>query len=168
MTLLIFSREACLRLGCTWLMILAFQSCENPPEVRVERTSPPTFRFSRGTSVDMLLVYHLNADQTDKGIFLDALLADKANISWMIEGEHDQQLPITYGVVPMGMKATVQAKALMEGEYYLVYVASLVGARFVIRNGIAQPVIERQERRQDSARNKGSEDARGDQRTGQA
>ena len=125
----------------SWLMILAFQGCEVPPKVSVEPTTPPTFTFSRGTAADMLLVYHLKGDQAHKGgIFLDMLLADKENTNWMIEGEHDNQIPITYGVVPPGMKETVQAKPLIEGEYYFVYVASLVGARFVVRNGRAEKV----------------------------
>ena len=51
----------------------------------------------------MLLVYHLNASEPTKGILFDKLLADKPNITWMIEGEHDERLPITYGAVPMGM-----------------------------------------------------------------
>jgi hypothetical protein len=122
-------------------MILVFQSCEVPPEVRVEPTDPPTFTFSRGTAADMLLVYHLKGDQARKGgIFLNTLLADKENTSWNIEGEHDNQIPITYGVVPMGMKATVEAKPLIEGEYYFVYVTSLVGARFLVRDGHAEQV----------------------------
>jgi len=63
----------------------------------------------------------------------------------MIDGEHDNQIPITYGVVPVGMKASVQAKALIEGEYYMVYVTSLVGAKFVISDGIAKDVTQRKE-----------------------
>lgn len=88
----------------------------------------------------MLLVYHLKPDEPTKGILFDDLLADKANISWMIEGEHEQRLPITYGTVPMGMKETAPATPLREGEYYLVFVGSMVGTRFVIRDGIAQPI----------------------------
>lgn len=122
------------------LLILALEGCEIPPEVRVEPTGPPSFSFSRGTSVRMLLVYHLKPDQPEKGVVLDALLADKPNISWMVEGEHNQQFPITYGLVPTGMKETARAKPLMEGEYYLVLVESLVSARFLVRNGRAEPI----------------------------
>jgi len=138
--MVILSRYARLRLAVTLLMVLAFQSCHVQPEVRVEPGNPPTFTFSRGTAADGLLVYHLKGDQAHKGIFLDKLLADKENTSWMIEGEHDNKIPITYGVVPMGMKATIQAKPLIEGEYYMVYVTSLVGAKFLVRNGRAEQV----------------------------
>ena len=110
------------------------------PEVRVEAGNPPTFTFSRGTATDGLLVYHLKGDQAHKGILLDTLLADKENTSWKISGEHDNQIPITYGVVPIGMKAAIEAKPLIEGEYYMVYVTSLVGATFVINDGHAQQV----------------------------
>jgi len=135
------SRYARLRLAFPWAMILAFQGCEVPPQVRVEPTNPPTFTFSSGTAADMLLVYHLKGDLAQKpGIFLENLLADKENTSWMIEGEHDNKIPITYGVVPTGMKETVQAKPLIEGEYYFVIVASLVTTRFVVRNGVAEKV----------------------------
>lgn len=121
--------------------MIALQSCEVSPKVRVEPTGPPTFTFSSGTSVEMLLVYHLNAQQRDRGgLLLESLLADKANINWMIEGENQQQLPITYGTVPVGMKETIEAKPLLEGEYYFVFVGSLVGARFFIKDGIAQPI----------------------------
>jgi hypothetical protein len=106
----------------------------------VESTNPPTFTFSRGTVADGLLVYHLKGNQAHQGILLDKLIADKENTSWKIEGEHDNQIPITYGVVPMGMKATVEAKPLIEGEYYMVYVTSLVGATFLVRNGRAEQV----------------------------
>lgn len=122
------------------MIVLAFQSCEIPPAVHVNASSPPTFTFSRGTLVNMLLVYHLRPDEPTKGILFDELLADKPNITWMIEGEHDQRLQITYGAVPIGMKETAPATPLMEGEYYLVFVGSMVGTRFVIRNGIAQPI----------------------------
>ena len=88
----------------------------------------------------MLLVYHLKGDRAHRGILLDTLLADKENTSWMIEGEHDNQTPITYGIVPMGMKATVEVKPLIEGEQYMVFVASLVGTNFLWRNGRAEPV----------------------------
>jgi hypothetical protein len=130
------------------VIAFGFQSCEVPPEVRVQPTSPPTFTFSRGTLVSMLLVYHLQADQKDKGVFLDEVLNDKANLTWMLEGTHNQEVPIVYGLVPVGMKETVQAKPLIEGESYLGYVASLVGVRFIIRNGIAEQVkpIEGQHR----------------------
>jgi hypothetical protein len=130
------------RRGFRWLClsILALQGCEIPREVRVESTNPPTFTFSRGTVADGLLVYHLKGDQAHQGILLDTLLADKENTSWKIDGQHDNQIPITYGVVPMGMKATVEAKPLIEGEYYFVYVTSLVGAKFLVRNGRAEQV----------------------------
>ena len=122
-------------------MVLAFQSCHVQPEVRVEPTNPPTFTFSRGTATDGLLVYHLKDDQAQKpGIFLDKLMADKENTNWMIDGEHDNRIPITYSVVPVGMKATVEAKPLIEGEYYMVYVTSLVGAKFLMRNGRAEQI----------------------------
>jgi hypothetical protein len=140
MTRFLLESRVCQCRGWLCLFILALQGCEVPPEVRVEPANPPTFTFSRGTAVDMLLVYHLKGDQAHKGILLDTLLADKENTSWMIQGEHDNQIPISYGVVPMGMKATVQAKPLIEGEYYMVYVASLVGARFLVRNGYAEQV----------------------------
>jgi len=126
--------------GWLCLLLLAFQSCHIQPEVRAEPTNPPTFTFSSGTVTDGLLVYHLKGDQAQKGIILDTLLEDKENISWMIEGEHDNQIPISYGVVPLGMKATVEAKPLIEGEYYMVYVTSLVGAKFVVRDGRAEQV----------------------------
>ena len=147
MALLILSRCARLRLTVPLLMSLVFQSCHVQPEVRVEPKDPPTFIFSRGTAVDGLLVYHVKGDPGHKGgILLDTLLADKENTCWMIEGEHDNQTPITYGVVPTGMKATIQAKPLIEGEYYMVYVTSLVGATFVIRDGMAMDVTQRQEK----------------------
>jgi hypothetical protein len=116
------------------------QGCEIPPEVRVQPTSPPSFTFSRGTLVGMLLVYRLDQEQPKKGVFLDVLLADKPNIFWMVEGKHDQRFPISYGDVPMGMKETVQAKPLVEGEYYLVFVESLVSATFLVRNGHAEQI----------------------------
>jgi hypothetical protein len=145
MALLNLSRYARLRPAAPLLMLVAFQSCHVQPEVRVEPENPPRFTFSRSTVADGLLVYHLKGDQRNKGIFLDKLLADKENTCWMIEGDHDNQIPITYGVVPMGMKATIQAKPLMEGEYYMVYVTSLVGAKFVISDGMARDVTQRQE-----------------------
>jgi hypothetical protein len=43
----------------------------------------------------------------------------------------------------MGMKATIEAKPLVEGEYYMVYVTSLVGAKFVISDGVAKDVTKR-------------------------
>ena len=122
------------------LISIVLESCHVQPEVRVEPAASPVFSFSRATAVDGLLVYHLNGDQAHKGILLETLLADKENTNWMIEGEHDNQEPITYGVLPVGMKATIQPKPLTEGESYMVYTTSLVGAKFVIRNGIAQPV----------------------------
>jgi hypothetical protein len=88
----------------------------------------------------MLLVYHLGAEQMGKGIFLDDLLHNKENLTWKLEGTHNQELPITYGLVPSGMKDTVQVRPLMEGEYYLVFVASLVSAKFVVRNGSAEQI----------------------------
>ena len=127
-------------LGFLCVIMLGFQSCEVPPEVRVQPSNPPTFAFSRGTLVSMLLVYHLRPEQVGEGIFLDELLKDKPNLTWMLEGTHDQQVPITYGIVPSGMNETLEARPLVDGEYYLVFVASLVGARFVIRNGIAEQV----------------------------
>src|ERR1700694_2294294 len=134
--------SSCVHQRSRWLclLLLAFQSCHVQPEVRVETTTPPMFTFSRGTAVDMLLVTTLRATKRIQGVFLDTLLADKENTSWMIEGEHDNQIPIAYGVVPIGMKATVEAKPLIEGEYYMVFVASLVGTRFLVRNGHAEPV----------------------------
>jgi len=105
----------------------------------VEATDPPTFTFSRSTVTDGLLVYHLRGDRANQGgILLDTLLADKENTCWMIEGEHDNKIPIRYGIVPMGMKVSIEAKPLVEGEYYMVYVTSLVGAKFVIKDGRAE------------------------------
>jgi hypothetical protein len=143
--MIILSKYAGLRLAIPLAMILAFQSCEVPPQVRVEPTNPPRFTFSRGTVVDGLLVYHLKGDQRKNGVFLDTLMADKENTCWMIGGEHDNQSPITYGAVPVGMEATIQAKPLIEGEYYMVYVTSLVGATFVIKDGMAKDVTQREE-----------------------
>lgn len=128
------------RVVLSWLVIVSLQGCEVPPEVRVAPTSPPTFTFSSQTVVDMLLVHHLKRDNPNEGILLDELLEDKPNTSWMVEGKHDNRIPITYGSVPAGMKETVPAKPLVEGEYYLVLVGSLVGARFVIRDGTPQPI----------------------------
>jgi len=139
MTAFCFSRVSS-KWSLVALVVLLFQSCEIPPEVRVQPTNPPTFIFSSGTRVDMLLVYHLSHDQPDKGVFLDAVLEDKPNIFWMVEGNHDQRLPINYGIVPKSMKETVPAKALIEGEYYLVLVGSLANTRFTIRDGVAQPL----------------------------
>jgi hypothetical protein len=139
-TLFISSRHALVKLGFLWLLIVAFQSCEVSPEVRVQATYPPTFTFSRGTLVDMLLVYHLRPEQAVKGIYLDEILEDKTNISWIVEGKHDSQVPIAYGSVPNGMHESVLAKPLIEGDYYMVLVASGVSARFVIRNGNAEQI----------------------------
>lgn len=122
------------------MIILALQSCEVPPEVRVQQTNPPTFSFSRGTLVDMLLVYHLRPEQVVHGVFVDELLNDKPNLSWIVEGKHDPQVPITYGSVPTGMREAVQAKPLIEGDYYMVMVASGASARFAIRNGSAAQI----------------------------
>lgn len=138
--MIVLSEYTPLGLLLAMLISPAFQSCHVQPEVRVEPAAPPVFSFSKGTAVDGLLVYHLNGNRDHKGILLDTLLADKENTNWMIEGEHDNQEPITYGVVPVGMKATIQPKPLIEGEFYMVYATSLVGAKFVIRDGIAQPV----------------------------
>lgn len=135
--LLSLSRQ---RLGLMCLLILVLQGCEIPPEVNIQPTSPPSFTFSRGTLVGMLLVYRLDQDHPKSGVFLDVLLADKPNIFWMVEGKHDARSPIAYGDVPAGMKETVQAKPLVEGEYYLVFVEALVGATFLIRNGRAERV----------------------------
>jgi hypothetical protein len=118
--------------------MLVLPGCEIPPEVYVQPTSPPSFTFSSGTLVGMLLVYRLDQDQPKKGVFLDVLLADKPNIFWMVEGKHDQRSPITYGAVPTGMRETVQAKPLVEGEYYLVFVESGVGTTFLVRDGHAE------------------------------
>jgi len=106
------------------LILLSLQSCEVPPEVRVTHTAPPAFTFSSGTVVDMRIVYHGKPASPRKGVFLDEMLEDKPNILWMIEGKHDNRVPITYGSVPTGMKETVLAKPLAEGEEYLVFVGS--------------------------------------------
>ena len=119
-------------------LVIVFQACEIPPEVHVRPTAPPSFTFSRETLVGMLLVYRLDQDQPKKGVFLDVMLRDKPNTFWMIEGKHDPRLPITYGDVPTGMKETVPAKPLVEGEYYLVFVESGVSASFLVRNGRAE------------------------------
>jgi hypothetical protein len=126
--------------GLLCLLIFVLQGCEIPPEVNIQPTSPPSFTFSRGTLVGMLLVYRLDQDQPKRGVFLDVLLADKPNIFWMIEGKHDQRFPIAYGDVPAGMKETVKARPLVEGECYLVFVESLVSATFLVRNGRAERV----------------------------
>ena len=124
----------------TQLCLLSTQACEIPPEVRVQPTTPPTFTFSSNTVTNGLLVYHLTEEKRGKGILLETLLEDKQNMNWMIEGKHDKPVPITYGEVPTGMKETVPVKPLLEGEYYMVYVTSLVGARFVMRNGRAEEI----------------------------
>ena len=62
-------------------------------------------------------------------------MSDKANTMWRVEGKHDPAVPIIYGQLPTGMQETVQVKPLAEGEFYLVFVASLVGATFRILDG---------------------------------
>jgi hypothetical protein len=84
------------------------------------------------------MVYHIPPDQIDKGIYFDQLSENSPNTMWLIQGTHDPKEPITYGTIPANMREAVQAKPLVEGEYYFVYVASLVGRRFVVRNGKAE------------------------------
>lgn len=140
MSLLVFSKRLPREVAFLSLVLLLFQGCEVQPEVRVRPTNPPAFVFSRGTVVDMLLVYHLRPEDVGKGIFFEQLMNDKANAMWRIEGKHEPQVPIIYGAVPPDMQETVQASPLVEGEYYLVYTSSLVGATFTIQDAKANEI----------------------------
>lgn len=140
MRVLVFSRRAPRAVTLLLLVLLLFQGCEVPPEVHVRPANPPEFTFSRGTVVEMLLVYHLRSEEVGKGIFLEQLMNDKANAMWRIEGKHEPQVPIIYGAVPADMQETVQASPLVEGEYYLVYTSSLVGATFRIQDAKANEI----------------------------
>ena len=63
---------------------------------------------------------------------------------WRIDGHHDADLPINYGIVPSGMKELVPPKPLVEGTIYFVssYIGTedtgaFVGQYFKIQNGRA-------------------------------
>lgn len=64
-------------------------------------------------------------------------------IVWEIVGERDKPKdPITYGVVPKGMRERLVAKPLEEGAYYLVMCGQngnggCYGTSFIVENGKA-------------------------------
>jgi hypothetical protein len=73
---------------------------------------------------------------------LDELKKDNPDTHWLLEGMHDANIPINYGIVPEGMKEIVRAKPLAEGEIYLasIYISTeetgtFVGQYFRMQSG---------------------------------
>jgi hypothetical protein len=94
--------------------------------------SRPRFTFS-GSSLNHLLVYRVPRKYIDKQIPLDELKKDNPDTQWLLEGTHDANVHIDYGIVPKGMKEIVRAKPLAEGEIYLasIYISTEETGAFV-------------------------------------
>jgi hypothetical protein len=108
-------------------------------EIRIEGGNLPLFTFS-GAAISFLLV-GLARRKRRRNTLPDAPLNnDSSEVKWLIEGEHDANMPISYGVVPRGMNAVFSAEPLVEGELYFVQTkidadASSIVRHFRIENG---------------------------------
>jgi hypothetical protein len=99
----------------------------------------PLFTFS-GSAVSFLLVGLARRKRRRKQASVETLSEERRDIQWLIEGEHDANMPITYGVVPHSMNAVIVAEPLVEGELYFVQSKidsdpSFVERYFRIENG---------------------------------
>jgi hypothetical protein len=129
-----------------WMLVLSSLACRSHKlgEVHVEGVAKPTFRFV-GFNVGSLVIYQVPERYLKSGIPLDELKEDNPNTRWFLDGDHDANEPIVYGIVPSGMKEFSPAKPLVEGVTYFAssYVGTedtgaFVGQYFRIRNGQAE------------------------------
>ncbi len=128
------------------ILVLSSSACRSHKlgEVHVEGVGTPTFRFV-GLNVGSLVIYQVPDRYRKSGIPLDELKEDNPNTHWFVQGNHEANEPIVYGMVPSGMKEFAPAKPLDEGVIYFAssYVGTedtgaFVGQYFKIKNGRAE------------------------------
>lgn len=124
------------------LLALGTSACETPVHVGITEDTYPQFTCDYEDRLLDLVVFHIPPEYLGKGGFPGDILNDKTMV-WEIVGERDKpQEPITYGVVPEGMRERTVAKALEEGAYYLVMCGQngnggCYGTSFIVKNGKA-------------------------------
>lgn len=88
-------------------------------EVRIGGVGTPYFIFS-GSASSLLIICGARRKRRKKPLPPEEVTKDNPDVLWHIEGTHDANLPITYGIVPRGMTAVISAETLIEGELYFV------------------------------------------------
>lgn len=124
------------------LLSIGFCACETPVHVSVTEGKAPQFICDYPNRLSDLVIFRIPDEYLGKGGFPGEILDDRTAV-WEIYGVRDEPRdPITYGVVPRGMKERVVAKPLQEGAYYLVMCGQngnggCYGTTFVVENGKA-------------------------------